>query len=176
MITINVIRKWISVRQLFACWRSLGSYVGLEICCSLQMCVEVEPSDSQLVEKAVKAKFKVWMTIVESGWNIWVWLVGVVSRRWVWLVGVGGIYGCGFKEIYRFPHTTYPYSSCICSFYSSIPTFSFKCFKYLTHYSTVLYTMDIIPLYNTGVLNWRYDAIHGARECQRASIFFLAPL
>ena len=40
-------------------------------------------------------KFKVWMTIVESGWNVWVWLVGVVSRRWVWLVGVGGIYGCG---------------------------------------------------------------------------------
>ena len=27
-----------------------------------------------------------------------------------------------------------------------------------------------------GVLNWRYDAIHGARECQRASIFFPAPL
>ena len=29
-------------------------------------------------------KLKVWMTIVESGWNVW-----------VWLVGVGGIYGCG---------------------------------------------------------------------------------
>ena len=42
-----------------------------------------------------------------SGWNVWVWLVGVVVRR------------------YRFPHTTYPYSSCICSFYSSIPTFLF---------------------------------------------------
>ena len=28
-------------------------------------------------------KFKVWMTIVESGWNVWVWLVGVVSRRQV---------------------------------------------------------------------------------------------
>ena len=42
------------------------------------------------------AKFKVWMTIVESGWNVWVWLVGVVSRRWVWLVGVGEIYGCGY--------------------------------------------------------------------------------
>ena len=41
-------------------------------------------------------KLKVWMTIVESGWNVWVWLVGVVSRRWVWLVGVGGIYGCGY--------------------------------------------------------------------------------
>ena len=24
--------------------------------------------------------------------------------------------GCGCKEGYRFPHTTYPYSSCICSF------------------------------------------------------------
>ena len=31
-------------------------------------------------------------------------------------------------------------------------------------------------LATAGVLNWRYDAIHGARECQRASIFFLAPL
>ena len=41
-------------------------------------------------------KFKVWTTIVESGWNVWVWLVGVVSRRWVWLVGVGGIYGCSY--------------------------------------------------------------------------------
>ena len=26
-------------------------------------------------------------------------------------VGVGGIYGRGCKEVYRFPHTTYPYSS-----------------------------------------------------------------
>ena len=53
------------------------------------------------------------------------WLVGVVSRRWVWLVGEGGIYGCGCKEVYRFPHTTYPYSSCICSFLQQhpIPTF-----------------------------------------------------
>ena len=22
--------------------------------------------------------------------------------------------GCGCKEVYRYPHTTYPYSSCIC--------------------------------------------------------------
>ena len=41
------------------------------------------------------AKLKVWMTIVESGWNVWVWLVGVVTSRRVWLVGVGGIYWCG---------------------------------------------------------------------------------
>ena len=25
----------------------------------------------------------------------------------MWLVGVGGIYGCGCKEVYRFPHTIY---------------------------------------------------------------------
>ena len=42
-----------------------------------------------------------------SGWNLWVWLLGVVVRR------------C------RFPHTTYPYSSCICTFCSSISTFWF---------------------------------------------------
>ena len=24
--------------------------------------------------------------------------------------------GCGCKEVYRFPHTNYPYFSCICSF------------------------------------------------------------
>ena len=57
---------------------------------------------------------------MESGWNVWVWLVGVVSRRRVWLVGEGGIYGCGCKEVYRFLHTTYPYSSCICSFFAAV--------------------------------------------------------
>ena len=81
---------------------------------------------------------------MESGWNVWVWLVGVqvknmddnfgewvecmgvVSRRRVWLVGVGEIYGCHCKEVYRFPHTTYPYSSCICSFFlQQHPYFSF---------------------------------------------------
>ena len=33
--------------------------------------------------------------------------------------------GCGCKEIYRFPHTTYPYSSCICSFLQQHPYFLF---------------------------------------------------
>ena len=41
-----------------------------------------------------------------SGWNLWVWLLGVVVAT-----------GCGCKEVYRFPHTIYPYSSCICSFF-----------------------------------------------------------
>ena len=27
--------------------------------------------------------------------------------------------GCGCKKVYRFPHTTYPYSSCICSFFTA---------------------------------------------------------
>ena len=49
--------------------------------------------------------------------------MGVVSRRWLWLVGVGVATGCGFKEIYRFPHTTYPYSSCICTFLQQHPYF-----------------------------------------------------
>ena len=37
----------------------------------------------------------------ESEWNLCVWLLGVVLRRY----------------IYRFPHTTYPYSSCIYLFF-----------------------------------------------------------
>ena len=67
------------------------------------------------------------------------YVVGVVSRRRVWLVAVAGIYGCdqqdvgsrmwvdymgvasgcGCKEVYRFPHITYPYSSCICSLFAA---------------------------------------------------------
>ena len=42
-----------------------------------------------------------------SGWNLWMWLLGVVVRRYN----------------YRFPHTTYPYSSCICSFLQQHPHF-----------------------------------------------------
>ena len=38
----------------------------------------------------------------------------------MWLVEVGGIYGCGCKKVYRFPHNT-PLVSVL--FYSSIPTF-----------------------------------------------------
>ena len=38
-------------------------------------------------------------------------------------MGVGVASGCGCKEVYRFPHTPYPYSSCICYFFSSILLF-----------------------------------------------------
>ena len=43
----------------------------------------------------------VWLAGGGFGWNLWVWLVGVVVRRY----------------IYRFLHTTYPYSSCIYLFF-----------------------------------------------------------
>ena len=45
----------------------------------------------------------------------WVECMGVASGCGEQEVGVAT--GCGCKEVYRFPHTTYPYSS-----YSSIPT------------------------------------------------------
>ena len=47
-----------------------------------------------------------------SGWNLWVWLAGSVSV----------VSGCGCKEVYRLPHITYPYSSCICSFLQQHPS------------------------------------------------------
>ena len=56
----------------------------------------------------------------------------------MWLVGVGGIYGCGygcgFKEIYRFPHT--PLVSVLFAA-ASDPYFLFiflKCFSFLFQY------------------------------------------
>ena len=47
----------VSVLRCFVCLRSLGSYSGLETCCSLQVNLEIEPSDSQLVEKDVKVLY-----------------------------------------------------------------------------------------------------------------------
>ena len=46
--------------------------------------------------------------------------------EWVECMGVAS--GCGCKEVYRFPHTTYPYSSCICSFLQQHPYFLFLMF------------------------------------------------
>ena len=41
--------------------------------------------------------------------------------------------GCGCMEVYRFPHTAYPYSSCICSFLQQHPyfLFIFKMYMYI---------------------------------------------
>ena len=53
----------------------------------------------------------------------WVECMGVASGCGEQEVGVAT--GCGFKEIYRFPHTTYPYSSRICTFLQQHPYFLF---------------------------------------------------
>ena len=58
--------------------------------------------------------------------------------------------GCGCKEVhvYRLPHTTYPYSSCICSFLQQHPYFLFifkkvlKCFSFLLCFS-FLFTLHL---------------------------------
>ena len=44
----------------------------------------------------------------------WVECMGVASGCGEQEVGVAS--RCGCKEVYRFHHTTYSYSSCICSF------------------------------------------------------------
>ena len=58
--------------------------------------------------------------------------MGVVIRRWVWLGCIGVVSGCCCKEVIDFliHSITYPYSTCISSFCSSIPTslFIFKMF------------------------------------------------
>ena len=51
--------------------------------------------------------------------------MGVASGCGEWVESMGMATGCGFKEIYRFPHTTYPYSSCICPFLQQHPYFLF---------------------------------------------------
>ena len=63
---------------------------------------------------------------MDDNFGEWVECMGVGSGCGEQEVGVASGSGwCGFKEVYRFPHTTYPYSSCICTFCSSIPTFLF---------------------------------------------------
>ena len=57
---------------------------------------------------------------VASGWNLC-----VVIRRWVWLKCICVVSGCCciYKDVYRFPHITYPYSTCISSSLQQDPNF-----------------------------------------------------
>ena len=70
--------------------------------------------------------------------------MGVASGCGELEVGVAsecGIYGCGCKEVYRFPHTTYTYSSCMFFFLQQHPYFLFikkKCFSFLFQYFFVI--------------------------------------
>ena len=60
-----------------------------------------------------------------SGWNLWVWLAGGGCgwNLWVWLVGV-----VVRRYVYRFPHVTYPYSSCIYLLFFAAAFFIFLMF------------------------------------------------
>ena len=61
-----------------------------------------------------------------SGWNLWVWLVSVVVRRYI------AIYIIDILIII----ITFPYSTCINSFFGSIipiSLFIFKCFFVLVY-------------------------------------------
>ena len=64
--------------------------------------------------------------------------------------------GCGCKEVYRFPHTIYPYSSCICSFLQQHPYFLLIfCFSFLFQY------FFVIKFYVLNNLFTQYKHTHG---------------
>ena len=63
--------------------------------------------------------------------------MGVVSRRWMWVESMGVASGCGCKEVYRFPHITYPYSSCICSLLQQHPYFLLN-FYYISLHTSMI--------------------------------------
>ena len=65
----------------------------------------------------------------------------VVSMRWMWVESMGVASGCGFKEVYRFPHITYIHSSCICSFFAAASLLFVhfvKWFSFLIQYFLVM--------------------------------------
>ena len=61
---------------------------------------------------------------------------------WVWLECIGVVSGCCCKEVYRSPHNiTYPYSTCISSFFCSrIHT----CIYFFAHFKNVFLFLFVI--------------------------------
>ena len=58
---------------------------------------------------------------------------------------MGVVSGCGCKDVYRFPHITYPYSSCICSFlqqHLNFFLFIFKTFFVLYNTSLIVFIVQ----------------------------------
>ena len=84
----------------------------------------------------------------------------VASRRQVLLVGVGGIYGFGCKEVYRFHHTTYPYSSCICSFFTAA-SLLFVHFLYV--FFVLVPVLFVITFYVLNIYFAQYKHTYGQR-------------
>ena len=70
--------------------------------------------------------------------------------------------GCGFKEIYRFPHTTYPYSSCIYLYFFAAASLLF-CSFFIIIRTIIINDNNIVKQwYNyrtimTKVMNTMYD-------------------
>ena len=63
-------------------------------------------------------------------------------------MGVASGFGC--KEVYRFPHITYPYYSCICSFFAAVLFVHLKkCFSFLFRYFFVIYVIIFSRSINT---------------------------
>ena len=46
------------------------------------------------------------------------------KNLWMWSECIGVVSGCCCKEVYRFPHITYPYSTCISSLFVATAHFS----------------------------------------------------
>ena len=57
--------------------------------------------------------------------------------------------GCGCKEVYRFPHITYPYSSCICSFLQQHPYF-FSFFPFFFPFFIYIYVTILTGFHTDG--------------------------
>ena len=55
--------------------------------------------------------------------------------------------GCGCKEVYRFPHITYPNSSCIFSFLQQHPYFSEPCVVHIPILSPFLFRQSLYSLF-----------------------------
>ena len=54
--------------------------------------------------------------------------------------------GCGCKELYIFPHITYPYSFCICYFLQHPSFFIFLCFSFFIDYIIKLIPIPLVSV------------------------------
>ena len=83
--------------------------------------------------------------------------------------------GCGCKEVYRFPHTTYPYSSCICSFCSSMHPYLKKCFSFLFQYFFVITFYELNHYFFTQYKHTygQLRASHGNRMKAEHSVLYI---
>ena len=69
--------------------------------------------------------------------------MGVAIKIWVWLECIGVVSVCCYKEVYRFPHITYPYSTSISSFLQQHPYVLHCSFKKYFYMSITPCTVDL---------------------------------